>query len=258
MVKGGHPHAGGRHQLAFTPMAVAQLSLFPPDDRARTLRPPPPAAVEIIGAADLVDRMDRVVSVGFPHMTFDVVACIEVFWNSRLRSTVGRVHHDRRPALVEISPSYHDAHPDELDETLAHELAHVLHPRAGHGRPWRDELSSALKRLGIPVRQNLVRAAHPAPKNGRYLWRCRGCGNDVDIRPRRRADEIAVRTRCCRRGVDVIDIGSGSVLAPRFFRVVCRRCRVPYVAYDDRSAARRFAQQHRCRCGHALDIVTAA
>src|SRR6266545_1926385 len=67
---------------------------------------------------------------------------LRVEWNSRLRTAAGRA--DYRQKLISLNPRLFE-HPAEIDQTLRHELAHILAQfRAGrrrvlpHGIEWRQ------------------------------------------------------------------------------------------------------------------------
>src|SRR2546423_1957968 len=74
---------------------------------------------------------------------------VRVEWNARLKSCAGRA--DFRQKLISLNPRLHE-HPDEIERTFLHELAHFLAQfRAGrkrilpHGAEWRK----ACRDLGI-------------------------------------------------------------------------------------------------------------
>lgn len=236
-------------------MAAVQLPLF-------ETRPAPPA---ITGDADLASLMAEVIEVGFPHVSALDLAAVEVRWNLRLRSTVGRATSPLPGRLdavprVEVSRHYHDAYPDEARETLAHELAHVLHWGAGHGPAWQDELAAALVRLGIEVRASMRLARRLTPAQGsRYTWVCGRCDDAIAHRDRRRADEVAMTSRCCGAAVVVLDARrDGQPAIARPFLVQCRSCGTAFRAYEDRQTARRFARRHRCACDGHLRVLAVA
>lgn len=233
---------------------AVQLRLFGPAE----------TSPEVSGDADLRSTLEAVVAAGFPHVTSRAVPSVEVRWNSRLRSTVGRVTwpdggHVRETPLIEVAPGYHDAYPHELRETLAHEFAHVVTPGGGHGPAWKAELAAALQRLGIEVRASMRFARNQAPQRRlRYEWACAACAETVAYRPRRRADEVAVESSCCKARIVVLDSARGGEMAPpRPFVAGCRRCGHQFRAYDDAAAAAHFARRHRCRrCGRNLQVST--
>lgn len=233
-------------------MAAVQLPLF--EARRRS--------TSVTGDPDLCREMAGVIEVGFPHVAAVDLDVIEVRWNPRLRSTVGRAIRPNQgratgAPCIELSPRYHTAYPDELHETLAHELAHVLHWGAGHGPQWQRELAAALSRLGIEVRASMRLARQLAPVEGsRYTWVCGRCRDEIAHRDRRRADEVAMISRCCGAPVAVLDARLGGERAtPRPFLVKCGTCALEFRAYDDRVAARRFARRHRCSCDGGLRVL---
>lgn len=221
---------------------MAQLELFPADP------------VSLVGDPHLVSALREVIRAGFSDRLPAGTGEVEVRWNPRLRSTVGRVLF-RRIAVIEISPGYHEAHPGELVETLTHEYAHVLQPGQGHGAAWRREFLAALEQQGLEPPPDLLRARNRAPGSGRYLWLCTRCETAVGSYSRRRRDEVASRSLCCAAPVQVLDRVSGDAAPPRDFHVGCRRCGFAYAAYDDRRLAMRFARRHRCRCGGRLRVA---
>ncbi len=210
---------------------------------------------KIKGDPRLITILTDVIHRGFPHKhQYAPITPLEIRWNNRLRSTVGRVYWGGPLTLIEISPTYHRAHPDELIETITHEFAHVLHPDVGHAKPWQEEFSHALERLGIPVPSRLSTARHPAPHHGRYLWLCIACGNTVGKRSRRAPQEVAMRSTCCQAPILVHDCQTGRIAPERRHKVSCRQCQVHYRAYNHIEDAQRFAGRHQCQCGQKLTI----
>lgn len=103
---------------------------------------------------------------------------VEVRWNGRLRTSVGRAFVQR--GRIELNPRLLGEHPDQIPIVLAHEAAHVAAFRLygpateAHGRQWR-----ALMRLAgfsPAITHDL-----PVPRARRrphylYLRVCDGCG----------------------------------------------------------------------------------
>lgn len=234
-------------------MQEGQLRLF------EAVHPAP----AVSGDADLGTPLAALIAEGFPHVTARQVPSVEVRWNGRLRTTVGRVTwptsgHPDAPPVIDIAPRYHDEYPEELRETLAHEFAHVVTPGCGHGPAWKRELADALARLGLEVRDSMRFARNPAPQTGdRYTWTCAACGTTFGYRPRRRPDEVAAESPCCKAHVVVLDRAHGSLpVPPRAFEAVCTPCGNRFRAYDDAAAAVRFARRHMCgRCGKRLRVA---
>jgi SprT protein len=121
--------------------------------------------------------------------------CVE--WNSRLKTTAGRA--DYRRKLISLNPRLLE-HPDEIDRTLRHELAHILAQfRAGRGRivPHGDEWRAACRDLGIADEKRCHNLPFPASARARrYLYKCPNCKSEFH-RVRRIRRAVACLA-CCR------------------------------------------------------------
>src|SRR5882724_7765799 len=87
---------------------------------------------------------------------------LRVEWNSRLKTAAGRA--DYRQKLISLNPRLLE-HPDEIDRTLRHELAHVLAQfRAGRRRilPHGEEWRTACRDLGIADEKRCHNLPFPA------------------------------------------------------------------------------------------------
>ena len=121
---------------------------------------------------------------------------IRVEWKPRLRTAAGRA--DYRQKLISLNPRL-VAHPEEIDRTLRHELAHFLAQfRAGrrispHGTEWQQ----ACRDLGIPDEKRCHTLPFPARSYApRFIYRCPNCRRDF---PRVRKIRRAVAClACCR------------------------------------------------------------
>ena len=128
---------------------------------------------------------------------------VRVEWNPRLKTAAGRA--DFRQKLISLNPLLHDVRAglalnrDEIDQTLRHELAHLLaqfrekrrRRIAPHGPEWRQ----ACRDLGIADEarcHNLPFAAKTyAP---RYVYRCPNCKEKF---PRVRRIRLAIACLAC-------------------------------------------------------------
>ncbi len=127
-----------------------------------------------------------------------LAARLQVEWNDRMRTTVGRADFQR--SLILLNPALQKFGPVEIDRTLRHELAHLLaHFRSRrrilpHGWEWRKACSD----LGIPGE----RAGHTLPLVGRalrrrFVYRCSSCQRRF---PRvRRIRRVIACLACCRK-----------------------------------------------------------
>ncbi len=129
----------------------------------------------------------------------DRIACdLRVEWNSRLKTAAGRA--DYHEKLISLNPRLFE-HPDEIDRTLRHELAHILAQfRASrrriepHGTEWRQ----ACVDLGIADEKRCHTLPFPARTyTVRFVYRCPNCRQEF---PRVRCMRRAVAClACCRK-----------------------------------------------------------
>jgi predicted SprT family Zn-dependent metalloprotease len=133
---------------------------------------------------------------------------LRVEWNSRLQTAAGRT--DYREKLISLNPLLLE-HPDEIDRTLRHELAHILAQfRAGrrrivpHGAKWRQ----ACIDLGIADEKRCHNLPFPARTyTARFVYRCPNCRKQF---PRvRRVRRVVACLACCREH-------NGGEFDPRF------------------------------------------
>jgi SprT protein len=122
---------------------------------------------------------------------------LRVEWNSRLKTAAGRADH--RQKLISLNPRLVE-HPEEIDRTLRHELAHILAQfRAGrrrispHGSEWRR----ACRDLGITDEKRCHTLPFPAKRYApRFIYRCPACRRDF---PRvRKIKRTVACLACCR------------------------------------------------------------
>lgn len=123
---------------------------------------------------------------------------VRVEWSPRLRSAAGRAESRSARILLNRRLCAHGA--DEIDQTLRHELAHLLAQfRAGrrriapHGAEWRVACSD----LGIPGEARCHNLPFPVQRRvRRYLYVCPHCRRDFPrTRPLRRTSACLA---CCR------------------------------------------------------------
>ena len=123
---------------------------------------------------------------------------LRVEWNPRLKTAAGRA--DYREKLIWLNPRLIE-HPDEIDRTLRHELAHILAQfRAGrrrippHGGEWRQ----ACVDLGIADEKRCHNLPFPGRTYARrFVYRCPNCRQEF---PRvRRMRRAVACLACCRQ-----------------------------------------------------------
>jgi predicted SprT family Zn-dependent metalloprotease len=102
---------------------------------------------------------------------------------SKRMSSAGSYTPQRR--LIRIGRKYHQLFPDELEDTLKHEMIHILHLR--HGAAFKAEAA----RIGASVRAK----SHPAlRKPPKYVYRCPGCEREYPRQKRLRMASCGVCT----------------------------------------------------------------
>jgi SprT protein len=122
---------------------------------------------------------------------------LRVEWNSRLQTAAGRA--DYRQKFISLNPRLVE-HPEEIDRTLRHELAHFLAQfRSGRRRisPHGPEWQQACRDLGIAGEKRCHTLPFPAKRHTpRFIYRCPSCRRDF---PRARKLKRAVPClACCR------------------------------------------------------------
>jgi SprT protein len=122
---------------------------------------------------------------------------LRVEWNSRLKTAAGRADH--RQKLISLNPRLGE-HPEEIDRTLRHELAHILAQfRAGRRRisPHGSEWQQACRDLGIGDEKRCHTLPFPAKRyTSRFIYRCPNCRRDF---PRvRKIKRTVACLACCR------------------------------------------------------------
>jgi SprT protein len=129
---------------------------------------------------------------------FRIAQEVRVRWNSRLKSCAGRA--DYRHKLITLNPRLRDFGAQEIDQTLRHELAHLLaQARVGrrriapHGMEWR----TACRDLGIAGEARCHTLPLPVTRRTRrFLYQCPNCLTSF---PRvRRLRRAVACLACCR------------------------------------------------------------
>jgi SprT protein len=157
---------------------------------------PPPAKRARVGRDhELEEKAQRILySLGARQ----VAEKIRVKWNPRMRSAAGRA--DSRRVLVSLNPRLSEHGAVEIEQTLRHELAHLLaQARAGrrrilpHGTEWR----TACRDLGIGNEARCHTLPFPVtPRVRRFVYKCPNC-RSIFARVNRIRRTVACLA-CCR------------------------------------------------------------
>lgn len=122
-----------------------------------------------------------------------------VEWSRRLRAAAGRAYPAQ--ARIVLSVRLLDA-PDRVEQTLAHEYAHLMAYEASggrcrpHGREWR----AAMAALGYPARRTHDYAPERVVAR-KWAYRCLGCGAQI-LRARRLPKGRRYRHAACGGPID--------------------------------------------------------
>ena len=155
------------------PTAVAVSSLE--DDRALE------SLSEMPTVADLYSLFDR-----YNWMYFDGVLPRPSIEYSRRMTSAGAYLPGRR--LIRIGLKYHQIFPEEIADTLKHEMIHIIHLK--HDAAFKAEAS----RIGASLRAK----SHPALRRPpRYTYICDSCGS---VYPRQKRLRMASCGTCSRGG----------------------------------------------------------
>ena len=111
------------------------------------------------------------------HGALRIAREVRVHWNERLKSCAGRA--DYRHKLIFLNPRLREHGAAEIEQTLRHELAHLLaQARAGrrriapHGAEWR----LACRDLGIGGEARCHTLPFPVARRARrFLYKCPSC-----------------------------------------------------------------------------------
>jgi len=101
---------------------------------------------------------------------------VRIAYNPRLRTALGRALLDR--GVVELNTHLLSEHPDQLVETLVHELAHLaVYMRYGPVRPHGEHFRTLMRAVGLsPATTHTLPVAHLRRRRYLYLHRCSDCG----------------------------------------------------------------------------------
>ncbi len=139
------------------------------------------ARVELPTAAELAGFFDR-----YNWMFFDgKLPRARIEYSNRMRSAGSYTPSDK---LIKIGRKYHEVFPDEIGDTLKHEMIHILHIR--HDAAFKAEAA----RVGASVKARSHPSLRRPPK---YVYVCRNCSKEY---PRQKRLRMASCGDCSRGG----------------------------------------------------------
>ncbi|MGE5213931.1 MAG: SprT-like domain-containing protein [Nitrospirota bacterium] len=123
---------------------------------------------------------------------------LRVEWNPRLQTAAGRADYEQK--LISLNPRLVE-HPEEINRTLRHELAHILAQFRAKTRrrisPHGPEWQQACRDLGIAGEKRCHTLPFPAKRYApRFIYHCPNCRRDF---PRvRKLKRTVACLACCR------------------------------------------------------------
>jgi predicted SprT family Zn-dependent metalloprotease len=130
------------------------------------------------------------------------IPAFRIAWNARFSNVAGRISY--KPPLIELSPKHLRGKPDELRETLLHEMIHAWLYARGESPGHTPAFKRKMRELGLrSIYHDLGSAAPLNPSTKRYILRCEKCGMELLRRRKPPANLLCAR---CRRALSVFEI----------------------------------------------------
>jgi predicted SprT family Zn-dependent metalloprotease len=112
---------------------------------------------------------------------------VEIEWSNRM-SVAGKYYVDQK--IIKLGRKYHEYYPEEVEDTLKHEMVHILYPN--HGRQFKREAA----RIGT---SNHARDYPGGRSPHKYIYICPACGQKYY---RHRRLRMASCGTCSKHGYD--------------------------------------------------------
>ncbi len=135
------------------------------------------------------------------HFAGEIPSC-RIAYNARFSNLAGRVSY--KPLVIELSPKHLAGKPEELRETLLHEMVHAwLHSR-GENPGHTSAFKKKMRELGLKsIYHDLGKAAPLNESPKRYILRCEKCLMEV-LRKRRPSPHVMCAR--CRKHLVVFEV----------------------------------------------------
>lgn len=117
-----------------------------------------------------------------------------VYWSNRMTADAGVARWKYKRGTGELfdihiglSVPYHHKYPNEIKDTLVHEMIHILHPKEGHGMWFHFEKDRINREHNMNITVYSTGHATERKKQKRkYIYACKKCGQEF---PRVRRDK---------------------------------------------------------------------
>ena len=112
---------------------------------------------------------------------------VKIEWSTRMRAA-GKYYINSK--IIRMGRRYHEYYPDEVEDTLKHEMLHILYPN--HGREFKEEA----RRIGTSRHAK----AYPGGRSPhKFIYVCPACGQKYHRHKRLR---MASCGKCSQNGYD--------------------------------------------------------
>lgn len=106
---------------------------------------------------------------------------VGVEWSKRMPRGAGVCIQERnrrtgeRISIIRLSISYHQRFPNEVVDTLVHEMIHVKHPYENHGPMFLNEMNRLNRQFGFNIKVYATGRA-----TVKYVYACQNCGYEYE------------------------------------------------------------------------------
>jgi predicted SprT family Zn-dependent metalloprotease len=131
----------------------------------------------------------------YNFMHFDgEIPSFQIAYNARFSNVAGRISY--KPPLIELSPKHLRNKPEELRQTLLHEMIHAWLNARGENSGHTPKFKRKMRELGLTsIYHDLGTAAPLNPSVKRYVLRCEKCGMELLRRRKPPANLLCARDR---------------------------------------------------------------
>jgi predicted SprT family Zn-dependent metalloprotease len=137
------------------------------------------------------------------YMHFDgEIPTYRIAYNARFSNLAGRTTY--RPPTIELSPKHLHGKPDELRETLLHEMIHAWLHAKGANPGHTSAFKRKMRELGLRSIYHDLGTAKPFNESTkRYILRCEKCTMEV---LRKRKPPTTLMCARCRRSLSIFEV----------------------------------------------------
>ena len=125
-----------------------------------------------------------------------------IAYNARFSNLTGRITY--KPPLIELSPKHLAGKPDELRETLLHEMIHAWLYARGQNPGHTATFKKKMREIGLRSIYHDLGTARPLAESvKRYILRCEKCAMEV---LRKRKPPAHIMCARCRKSLTVFEV----------------------------------------------------